>query len=686
MSFLESFNFGSPRNSVDVVLKRLKKGVALDEEIAAFFKERAAIEERYSADLSRLSKRTFNDKIDPDYIGTLGTLWGEILHATSVVANARSNLAKEILKLEYTFRTRCDKDQDAEWSKVKQSLSALSANYESDFVKLTKDYADKIVKVEKYDAKSKKKATSQVDKKLLDMMSTLESAKNQWETEAKRLFQKFEQMDRERIELIKKNLSLFAQQEEMIAETLAGVNGILIVACDDYSVENEIQNFCATKGTMFVDVQTSRVASASHSELRQSDHRTVSVASGINNVVEPTPPVPVVDENGFSIRPETVDLFASNFPNGSEADDFHDESASRIQPKIHVAIQEHVIKENISDTQSAIANLTSKLQAPGSATGGSIRGRIQSSYDSNAAVSRSHSTAAPPAPHEATPAKADVIVCETLNILQVNGMVDKILITGEISIQLLDPLLQLNNDSKFCKILIRNFDSLLQIVPNEEYVSLSSSIGNEYDLNLEKLAEQVHSNVQLFKYQVWTESPEQFSPIIVKPIWKCEEKQASLLINYEFNSDLLKRLPPQELTIMASIQDGGEIGAVQTKPAGVWDLDLRCIFWQLSDPEWEAVHGDYAQQADASTEEIPRQYKILARVETSKQCLPDPVAIKYSSSMGLFSLVDVEFSGLVGHRDGTGSPHSHQPPLVVSVHKSVCSGKFGSQIITVLPE
>ncbi|EGF79066.1 hypothetical protein BATDEDRAFT_90049 [Batrachochytrium dendrobatidis JAM81] len=624
---------------------------------------RAAIEERYSADLSRLSKRTFNDKIDPDYIGTLGTLWGEILHATSVVANARSNLAKEILKLEYTFRTRCDKDQDAEWSKVKQSLSALSANYESDFVKLTKDYADKIVKVEKYDAKSKKKATSQ----------------------GKLNAKKFEQMDRERIELIKKNLSLFAQQEEMIAETLAGVNGILIVACDDYSVENEIQNFCATKGTMFVDVQTSRVASASHSELRQSD-QTVSVASGINNVVEPTPPVPVVDENGFSIRPETVDLFASNFPNGSEADDFHDESASRIQPKIHVAIQEHVIKENISDTQSAIANLTSKLQAPGSATGGSIRGRIQSSYDSNAAVSRSHSTAAPPAPHEATPAKADVIVCETLNILQVNGMVDKILITGEISIQLLDPLLQLNNDSKFCKILIRNFDSLLQIVPNEEYVSLSSSIGNEYDLNLEKLAEQVHSNVQLFKYQVWTESPEQFSPIIVKPIWKCEEKQASLLINYEFNSDLLKRLPPQELTIMASIQDGGEIGAVQTKPAGVWDLDLRCIFWQLSDPEWEAVHGDYAQQADASTEEIPRQYKILARVETSKQCLPDPVAIKYSSSMGLFSLVDVEFSGLVGHRDGTGSPHSHQPPLVVSVHKSVCSGKFGSQIITVLPE
>ncbi|KAJ1334495.1 hypothetical protein BSLG_007650 [Batrachochytrium salamandrivorans] len=483
---------------------------------------KAAIEERYATDLARLSKRTFSDKIDPDYIGTLGLLWAEILNTTAMVATTRSALAADFSKLEQAFKSRCDKDQDPEWSKVKHSLGTLSTNYENDFVKLTKEYADKISRFEKLDAKSKKSTTGQTDKKLQDMTSVLESAKIQWETEAIRLFEKFEQMDRNRLEFIKSSLLRYAQQEVLVGETTAGVRP-----------------------------HTSQPASIYHPDLNMGSLGSISVASGIQHIAELfRENTPAVDADGFSIRPEITDPFKLN-PVASDS------------------------PENVNDSDSG------------------TRGRTQSSYGGSVMVPNLNGAVALSTLPETTPARALFSVHETLNVLQVDGLVDKILITGEINAQLLEPASGHTEDNKICRLHIRHSDTLLHIVPNEEYISVSLSDPDAFDLNLTLLNQKVSNTVPLFKYQVLVNDPAQFSPIYVKPMWKCEEKQASLLVTYELNTELLKRLPAQDLTILASIQGGGDISTVQTKPTGAWDLDVRSIMWQLAEPEWGSIHEQY---------------------------------------------------------------------------------------------
>ncbi|KAJ1330080.1 hypothetical protein BSLG_009752 [Batrachochytrium salamandrivorans] len=648
---------------------------------------RAAIEERYATDLARLSKRTFSDKIDPDYIGTLGLLWAEILNTTAMVATTRSALAADFSKLEQAFKSRCDKDQDPEWSKVKHSLGTLSTNYENDFVKLTKEYADKISRFEKLDAKSKKSTTGQTDKKLQDMTSVLESAKIQWETEAIRLFEKFEQMDRNRLEFIKSSLLRYAQQEVLVGETTAGTNSIIVVNCNDYSVDGEIQGFCSSKGTMFGEAHTSQPASIYHPDLNMGSLGSISVASGIQHIAELSENTPAVDADGFSIRPEITDPFKLNPVASDSPENVNDSDSGRLQPKMVVSIKDCAIVEDSEDSKSAILSLSAKLQGPVAPSGGSIRtrGRTQSSYGGSVMVPNLNGAVALSTLPETTPARALFSVHETLNVLQVDGLVDKILITGEINAQLLEPASGHTEDNKICRLHIRHSDTLLHIVPNEEYISVSLSDPDAFDLNLTLLNQKVSNTVPLFKYQVLVNDPAQFSPIYVKPMWKCEEKQASLLVTYELNTELLKRLPAQDLTILASIQGGGDISTVQTKPTGAWDLDVRSIMWQLAEPEWGSIHEQYASSTESLSGSSQPLHKLLARIETSNVCIPDPVIIHFSSNAGLFSTIDVDVFGAETSADHNMAPHGSLTPLLITVSKSVSSGKFGAQVLLVPP-
>jgi hypothetical protein len=65
-TFLKAFDFDKPKESVDVILKRFKTSFALDDELVSYFKERAAIEDRYSVSPSNLVRARQTEQEDAE--------------------------------------------------------------------------------------------------------------------------------------------------------------------------------------------------------------------------------------------------------------------------------------------------------------------------------------------------------------------------------------------------------------------------------------------------------------------------------------------------------------------------------------------------------------------------------------------------------------------------------------------
>nr|KAJ3422752.1 hypothetical protein HK105_006497 [Polyrhizophydium stewartii] len=611
---------------------------------------RAAIEERYAADLAKLSKRTLSDKVDADLIGTVGGLWTELLTTTANVSKARAAMAADIAKFEAAFRTRCDKDPQGEWHKVRQGQSALSANYEADFVRITKDYADKIARVEKLDSKTKKRSgTQQVERKVLDAMTAADTAKLHWEAEATKLFTKFESMDRTRLEYLKTHLAKYAELEGSVLESLSAINIAIVTAFSDFSVEDEILNFCTTKGT------------ANETDVHHRQHEDK----------QHTQQQPSIDEEGFSVRPDdTADPFKIAAKPGD--DDSDDEQPT--QQKLKVAIKDHAIVESGQAAQADILSIAAKLPPPTTAgrtlnqrtrtrtqsTGPGVLGSPVSEKSVQLPTSGLGMLASSP---DSMGVWVDATIHETVNVLQAAGQVDKILVTGEILMQVPNPAERLNLASMLATIRVQNFAALQQIVPNEAFVSASPhGAPDEFVLDLGLLALQGPAPTALFKYQVLTQSPADCAPISVRPMWKCDEKQASLLLSYEPNAPLLARLPVHDISLLASISGGGEIGSVQTKPTGAWDLDSRCIEWQLGEADLLGESPDGGA------------HRILARIETSETCTPNVVVVRFESRGTTLSGIDVDVVG-----GPAATPPSEHIRLLRSAHKLVSSGKFGAQ-------
>ncbi|RKO86552.1 hypothetical protein BDK51DRAFT_38424 [Blyttiomyces helicus] len=127
MRFVEAFSFDKPKETQEIVSRRLKKGRSLEEEVASHMKERADIEERYASDLLKLSKKSL--KVERDDVGTMWTVWEAFLSSTATTANIHGNLAREIVdSIARPLMSR--QEADPEWSRLKQVGGARSRHYE----------------------------------------------------------------------------------------------------------------------------------------------------------------------------------------------------------------------------------------------------------------------------------------------------------------------------------------------------------------------------------------------------------------------------------------------------------------------------------------------------------------------------------------------------------------------------
>ncbi|KNC98154.1 uncharacterized protein SPPG_06558 [Spizellomyces punctatus DAOM BR117] len=701
--FVEAFSFEKPKESFDIVLKRLKRGQVLDDEVANYFKERAILEEKYAHDLMRLSKK-HSLSGDKDFVGAFSEVWDQLLGATNELAGLHMVYAKEVVEtLERPVRGRSHTDTD--WSKLKQ--------YEADFGRSTKDYDEKVIKHLKAVAKAKKKnGSDKLDKKVTDALAALEAAKDQWVPQAIQSFERFQLMDEGRLTFLKEIISKSADLDARHGGARTAISDGILASAMSFDVANDTANFCSLKGNKTGDdvgyQYTVNDVSSSTATSRKNSVVIPPERASVASSAMATSQKPNVDEEGYTIPPPQPNV-PWDAPAASALDEEDDTSSATGNQRIKVDIRKEAIVENPDEAtrilrqfQGALPstiNRSSKRMSrrmslsdagqqtqttPGSMESADmVRKRmtihmgpsngillggsdevpslptmptLQPTKISNSALASGSVT--PAANTLPVPIAASMV--ETLNVLIKGNAVERLLLMGEVSLSLPRATADVASNSGSFVLGIENYDQLAQVVLNETFARVTDpSKPNEVTLDLGALRQSATSLVPILKYQVRIDDPSEFTPLYVHPVWKCDATQTSLLLAYQRNPSVRSNIPLSDVSFLVHVEGGGEIGQVQMKPTGLWNSDRKAILWKVGSIEG-TVDNDTA---------TPEPSKILARLETTEPCQPGTVIVRFTSNSRLLSACNLTVV----------SKDSAQPVVELKdISRSVVAGKYGA--------
>ncbi|KAJ9080732.1 hypothetical protein DSO57_1020852 [Entomophthora muscae] len=94
--YFDTFMKEKPRTGIDIMANRAKRSRQMDEELADFFRERAQIEENYSRQLAKLSKKQL--VIERGLFSKLDSLWDIIQLEVGNLSVTHAQLAQGLLK------------------------------------------------------------------------------------------------------------------------------------------------------------------------------------------------------------------------------------------------------------------------------------------------------------------------------------------------------------------------------------------------------------------------------------------------------------------------------------------------------------------------------------------------------------------------------------------------------------
>lgn len=191
---------------------------------------------------------------------------------------------------------------------------------------------------------------------------------------------------------------------------------------------------------------------------------------------------------------------------------------------------------------------------------------------------------------------------ETVNAVITSAGVQKIMITGEISLTLKDAHISGLDTSAPLHIRLDAFEQLEKVAPNPKYLSQVPNAPGEYLLDLDTLAHITSAAAPnarppiLFKYQVHIGDGKagEWAPLEMMPQWKPMKGETRLVLTYGVNTmgRLASRvaslqsdgpLALQDLTLTVGLS-GAPVTTVQAKPAGgTWQPERRRITWTLPD-------------------------------------------------------------------------------------------------------
>ncbi|KAK8105657.1 hypothetical protein PG999_009016 [Apiospora kogelbergensis] len=267
-----------PTQAVQALNDRVKRIAKVNIEIADWLQERRRVEEQYVQAMRKLTQ--FRVPNAQSELGTFQAQWDKILLSTEAIAMSH-----------HLFAAKIEKDVEAPLrnfhaKKEMQSMTTIQGNLQN----MAKELDDAQKKSESVAKKAGKASAAKVDQ----AASKLESANNQWESQAPFIFESLQALDETRLNQLRDVLTQYgtyegeqAQQKQSEAESV--LNSLL-----DFNTANEIQTFVAktTSGRPKLEkrLTTSRQAST--------------VGATASSPVPPPPvlPVPRTPEDSRSVH------------------------------------------------------------------------------------------------------------------------------------------------------------------------------------------------------------------------------------------------------------------------------------------------------------------------------------------------------------------------------------------------
>ena len=224
-------------------------------------------------------------------------------------------------------------------------------------------------------------------------------------------------------------------------------------------------------------------------------------------------------------------------------------------------------------------------------------------------------------------------------------------------------------------IRLDNFPVLEKVAPNPTFISASPTGSGEYSVN----TSQISKPQVAFKYQVHLEDNTLGShvPMLLNPVWRIEANQASVILQYSFNSAFAssggRSVSLKNVFVYVNVE-GAKATSCQSKPAGTFRKERSMIYWNLGDITLDG----YAQApqkllARFNTEGEARAGSTEARWEISGEH-----AVGLGSGLGLSQQPSSgrEESGSDPFADGGTSPGPGERWKEVPVIRKIVSGKY----------
>lgn len=216
-----------PNQAVHALNDRVKRISKVNTEIADWLQERRKVEEQYVQGLKRLTQ--FRVPNAQSELGTFQAQWDKILQSADAVAMSH-----------HIFATKIEKDVESPLRNFHQKKEMITLqNIQGNLQNMAKELEDAQERSDKLSRKGGKASAQKVDL----AAGRLESATQQWESQAPFIFETLQALDESRMNQLRDCLTQYGtyegeQAQAHQAETEAILNSLL-----DYNTANEIQNF-----------------------------------------------------------------------------------------------------------------------------------------------------------------------------------------------------------------------------------------------------------------------------------------------------------------------------------------------------------------------------------------------------------------------------------------------------------
>ncbi|XP_060091779.1 F-BAR domain only protein 2 [Heteronotia binoei] len=381
--FVESF-WGEKNNGFDVLYHNMKHGHVSTKELSDFIRERATIEEAYSRSMTKLAKSASNYS----QLGSFAPVWDVFKSSSEKLASCHLELVRKLQELIKEVQKYGDEQIKAH-KKTKEEVSGTLEAVQSiqniiqALQKAKENYNSKCVEQERL----KKEGATQreIDKAAVKSKKATDTyklyvekyaaAKSDFEQKMTETAQKFQDIEEMHLSHMKEIIESFSSTVKEVHIQIGEVHEEFINNMANTSVDSLIQKFAESKGTGkerpgLIEFEECNTASAvegikprrrKHFGLpgiikKEKDTESVECpdADSVN--------IPDVDEEGYSIKPETSQ-------NNTKENDFYSSSDSDSEDyeprKFHVEIKpvqptssSHYTMPSLDELKESIGNIT----------------------------------------------------------------------------------------------------------------------------------------------------------------------------------------------------------------------------------------------------------------------------------------------------------------------------------------